>query len=72
MSRIVLMNEFDLTPSGKIVDCAQLGEEGYGENVRYEISSHEDYNGISYHWYGEDGEEMPLEEYVRIITLQNQ
>lgn len=65
MTNIILKNKFDLTPEGKIVDCAKIGEHGYAENVEHEMILFKlDSGDYTIHWYGEDETEMYLEEYV--------
>lgn len=67
MSKLILLKKFDLTPKNKIVKCAKIGEEGYAENVEYEMMSKTLENGdIAIWWYGEDDTEISIEEYVKL------
>lgn len=68
MSRQLLPKKFDLTPSGKIRVPAEYSEEGYFENVEYEINVHYNEDGLSVHWYGEDDTEISLEEYLKLTN----
>ena len=45
---------FDLTPSGKIVPCAEIGEEGYGLNIQYNLQTSFNYTYMAIQYYGED------------------
>lgn len=65
-----LPKSFDLTPIGDIVECVSVGEPGYADNVRFELTIHEDDNGntlIGY--YGEDDTILSIEDYFNIKNL---
>lgn len=65
--RTLLLKRFDLTPNGKLVERAEIGEEGYAENVEYELTMHENEEGVSIEWYGEDDTTISLEEYLELL-----
>jgi hypothetical protein len=69
--RTLLLNRFDLTPEGKLVERAEIGEEGYAENVEYNLSMHPNSEGISLEWYGEDDTTISLEEYLELVDDSN-
>ena len=71
MSRQLLPTKFDLTPSGKIKDTSEYGEQGYFENVEYGINVHHTEDGLSVHWYGEDDTEISLEKYLKLKKKNN-
>ena len=45
----------DKTPEGKIVPCAEVGEEGYGANINYTLQITYQNNRAIVLYYGEDG-----------------
>lgn len=65
--RTLLLKRFDLTPNGKLVERAEIGEEGYAENVEYELTMHENEEGVSIEWYGENDTTISLEEYLELL-----
>jgi hypothetical protein len=65
--RTLLLETFDLTPKGKIVPCAKIGEKGYGENVEYTLIFYQTENAISMEWYGDDDTFISLEEYLDML-----
>ena len=46
--------EFDLTPKGKIVERREIGEEGYAENIQYNLQFNLQKDGIYISYYGEN------------------
>jgi hypothetical protein len=64
MAHLILRNQFDLTPKGDIVNKAQIGEKGYIENVEYNLVISKTDEGVIIFWYGEDSNEISLEEYI--------
>lgn len=65
MAHLILKSQFDLTPKGKIVDKAEIGEEGYAENVQYDLILQSVEGGVIALWMGEDDTEISLEEYLQ-------
>ena len=45
---------FDLTPKGKIVERKHIGEDGYAENIQYNLQFNVVESGIDISYYGED------------------
>lgn len=69
MSAIVILNRFDITPSGKLVaERPDIGTKAYYENVEYTIEKIDLDDGFSVHWHGEDGGIISLEEYIELIN----
>lgn len=66
---ITLPKTFDLTPSGKIVNKAELGTNGYAENIEFELYTEETEEGLRVAYYGENDVWMDLDEYFAIIKL---
>jgi hypothetical protein len=69
MAHLILKNQFDRTPEGDIVNKAKIGEKGYIENVEYNLVMKKTDEGIIIFWYGEDSNEMSLEEYMLYQTV---
>jgi len=46
--------KFDLTPKGKIVEKANIGESGYAENVQYNLHFSVQNDSVIITYYGED------------------
>jgi hypothetical protein len=69
MAHLILKNQFDLTPEGDIVNKAKIGEKGYIENVEYNLVMTKTDEGIIIFWYGEDSNEISLEEYMLYQTV---
>ena len=63
-----LPNSIDKTPYGKIVSAAQLGEQGYLENVNYYLTIVHVKNGIEINYQGEDGTLLSYPEIIYIIN----
>jgi hypothetical protein len=63
-----LPKSFDITPSGKIVERAEIGQKGYGENIQYELQiTISDYGTLIIQYYGEDGTFLPLDQLIKFI-----
>jgi len=45
---------FDLTPTGKIVEQKQIGQDGYAENIQYNLQFNVTQDGVDISYYGED------------------
>ena len=45
---------FDLTPKGEIVERREIGEEGYADNIQYNLQFNVQQNGVYISYYGED------------------
>jgi hypothetical protein len=45
---------FDLTPKGEIVERKHLGEDGYAENIQYNLQFNVNENGVNISYYGEN------------------
>ena len=68
---IILPLRVDKTPSGKIVKCADIGQDGYFINVEYslQISAAGDVLVLSY--YGENDTVLNESEFKQVIDLFN-
>ncbi len=45
---------FDLTPKGKIVERKEIGENGYADNIQYNLQFNIQNDGVYISYYGED------------------
>ena len=63
-----LPNLVDLTPKGKIVERANLGEEGYAENVEYHLIISVSNYTTNIDYYGEDDTFLEEEQIKEIIN----
>jgi hypothetical protein len=69
MNNAVLLQKFDLTPKRKLIaERPEILSKEYDENIEYDMAIRFVDNGVVIFWYGEDGTEMQLEEY---LTLTN-
>jgi hypothetical protein len=63
----------DKTPDGKFVERAEIGEEGYAENIEFclhtSICSHT--GKISIQYYGEDDTFLSHKEIIKAIKIEN-
>ena len=67
-----LPKSFDITPSGKIVERAEIGQKGYAENIEYELQiTISDYGTLKIEYYGEDGTFLPLDQLIKFIKSYN-
>lgn len=67
-----LPKSFDITPSGKIVERAEIGQKGYVENIEYELQiTISDYGTLKIEYYGEDGTFLPIDELIKFIKSYN-
>jgi len=67
-----LPKSFDITPSGKIVERAEIGQKGYAENIKYELQiTISDYGTLKIGYYGEDGTFLPLDQLIKFIKSYN-
>ena len=67
-----LPKSFDITPSGKIVERAEIGQKGYAENIEYELQiTISDYGTLKIQYYGEDGTFLPLDQLIKFIKSYN-
>jgi len=67
-----LPKSFDITPSGKIVERAEIGQKGYAENIEYELQiTVSDYGTLKIEYYGEDGTFLPLDQLIKFIKSFN-
>ena len=67
-----LPRSFDITPSGKIVERAEIGQKGYAENIEYELQiTISDYGTLIIQYYGEDGTFLPLDQLIKFIKSYN-
>jgi len=62
-----LPKTFDLTPTGDIVKCAKIGEEGYAENVQYTLITDEREEDLILGYYGEDDSIISIDTYFQLI-----
>tara|TARA_R100000458_G_scaffold44559_1_gene42637 strand:- start:141 stop:347 length:207 start_codon:yes stop_codon:yes gene_type:complete len=65
-----LPRTFDLTPKGEIVERREIGEEGYADNVQYNLQFHLQKDGVYICYYGEDDtylDEDRIEEVIKKI-----
>ena len=62
-----LPNLIDLTPKGKLVERANLGEEGYAENVEYNLTISVSNYITHIEYYGEDDTYLEKEQIQEII-----
>ena len=46
--------KFDLTPKGKIVERKEIGEDGYADNIQYNLQFNIQNDGVYISYYGED------------------
>jgi hypothetical protein len=63
-----LPNLVDLTPTGKLVKRANLGEEGYGENVEYHLLISVSNYTTHIEYYGEDDTLLEEKQIKKIIN----
>ncbi len=45
---------FDLTPKGEIVERKEIGENGYADNIQYNLQFNIQNDGVYISYYGED------------------
>jgi len=45
---------FDLTPKGEIVEKKEIGEDGYAENIQYNLQCNIQNDGVYISYYGEN------------------
>jgi hypothetical protein len=65
---MTIPTRFDITPNGKIVDRAEFGEKGYGENVEYELQIQFPSDGIvEINYYGEDDTYLSVQDFIKLI-----
>lgn len=70
---MILPTRFDITPKGKIVDRAEIGEKGYGENVEYELQIQFTSDGIvEINYYGEDDTYLSVKDFIKLIEINNE
>ena len=62
-----LPNLIDLTPEGKLVERANIGEEGYAENVEYHLIISVSNYITHIEYYGEDDTYLEEEQIQEII-----
>jgi hypothetical protein len=68
MSKAVLLQRFDLTPKGKLVaERPTILSKEYNENMEFEMNIRFVEGGVVISWYGEDGSEISIEEYLTLI-----
>ena len=63
-----LPNLIDLTPTGKLVKRANLGEEGYAENVEYHLLISVSNYTTHIEYYGEDDTLLEEKQIKKIIN----
>jgi hypothetical protein len=69
MNNAVLLQKFDLTPKRKLIaERPEILSKEYDENIEYDMAIRFVDNGVVIFWYGEDGTEMQLEEYLTLIN----
>ena len=59
---------FDLTPKGKIVEKKEIGQDGYAENIQYNLQFNVNKFGVDISYYGEDDtyfDEDRIEELIK-------
>lgn len=63
----------DKTYEGKIVKRAEIGEEGYAENIEYQLMVAVDPNNgkMSVQYYGEDDTYLSHKEIIKAIKIEN-
>lgn len=62
---------FDLTPKGEITHRAQLGEDGYTENMEFTLQLNVTSDGsLNIFYYGENEQVIELHEYIEIMELE--
>ena len=62
-----LPNLIDLTPEGKLVKRANIGEEGYAENIEYNLTISVSNHITHIEYYGEDDTYLEEEQIQEII-----
>jgi hypothetical protein len=62
-----LPNLIDLTPEGKLVERANMGEEGYAENIEYNLTISVSNYITHIEYYGEDDTYLEEEQIQEII-----
>ncbi len=45
---------FDLTPKGEIVKTKEIGEDGYAENIQFNLQCNIEKDGVYISYYGEN------------------
>ena len=63
---------FDLTSKGKIVEKKYIGEEGYAENIQYNLQFNLTENGVDISYYGENDEFFDEDRIYEIIKKYNE
>jgi len=67
-----LPTRFDLTPNGIIVDRAEIGCNGYTENIEFELNINFLLgDSIRLNYYGEDGSFLSVDDFIKLIKLKN-
>ena len=63
---------FDLTPKGEIVERKEIGEEGYAENIQYNLQFNVNENGVNISYYGENDEYFDEDRIDELIKKYNE
>lgn len=69
---MILLPRVDKTPKGKITKKAEFGENGYGENMEYELSLEITVDHVEIIYFGEDCTYLSDLEIVEAILLAAQ
>jgi len=67
-----LPTRFDITPNGKIVNRAEIGEKGYMENIEYQLQMQFNNDGtVEINYYGEDDTYLLIGDFINLIKKHN-
>lgn len=69
--KMKLLASIDKTPEGYIVLRANIGEEGYIENVQFDLQIQHNEDGFDIVYWGEDATELTIDETIQAIKLAN-
>ena len=63
---------FDLTPKGKIVEKKEIGQDGYAENIQYNLQFNVNQDGVDISYYGEDDTYLDEDRIDELIKKYNE
>jgi hypothetical protein len=67
-----LPKNFDITPTGRIVERAEIGQKGYAKNIEYELQITLSHNGnLVIQYYGEDDTYLSVNDFITLIKKFN-
>lgn len=68
---ILLPLKVDLTPDGRIVEKADIGEEGYAENIECTLQLSFGRDSVFIHYYTEDDDFLNESQIKKVFEISN-